>query len=248
MTDKLEQETETTETEEELDCTEELIEEDAEAEECEHTEECAHTEEKAPEDDALLDSLAPLMFSLGGAAGAPAETETSNSVILYGDIDEENAADLVTSLLRKRLHSKPEEPAMDMHFYLSSWGGSAADMFSIYDTMNLLKQNRDIYTYGLGKIMSAAVPILAAGTKGKRMIGKNCRVMIHGVIAGHHGPLFNLQNEMEEVKWTQEKYIDVLVRDTDMTRRYIKKLIDRKVNVYLDAKEAIELGIADEII
>ena len=33
-----------------------------------------------------------------------------------------------------------------------------------------------------------------------------------------------------------------------MTRRYIKKLIDRKVNVYLDAKEAIELGIADEII
>lgn len=230
--------------------TEEVLEEALE-ELPEEAEEEAESEEldgdQAVDDGELLQAIAPLMFGLGGA-GASEETETSNSVILYGDIDEENAADLVTSLLRKRIHTPPEQKAMDMHFYLSSWGGSAADMFSIYDTMNLLKQNRDIYTYGLGKIMSAAVPILAAGTKGKRMIGKNCRVMIHGVIAGHHGPLFNLQNEMEEVKWTQEKYIDVLVRDTDMTRRYIKKLIDRKVNVYLDAKEAIELGIADEII
>ena len=33
-----------------------------------------------------------------------------------------------------------------------------------------------------------------------------------------------------------------------MTKRYIKKLIDRKVSVYLDAKEVVELGIADEII
>ena len=33
-----------------------------------------------------------------------------------------------------------------------------------------------------------------------------------------------------------------------MTKKYIKKLLDRKVNVYLDAKEAIELGIADELI
>ena len=238
---------ETTETEEILEeALEELLEdveedtEDADLEELDG--------DQAQDDGELLQAIAPLMFGLSPGGSAATETETSNSVILYGDIDEENAADLVTSLLRKRIHETPEERAMCMHFYLSSWGGSAADMFSIYDTMNLLKQNRDIYTYGLGKIMSAAVPILAAGTKGKRLIGKNCRVMIHGVIAGHHGPLFNLQNEMEEVKWTQEKYIDVLVRDTDMTRRYIKKLIDRKVNVYLDAKEAIELGIADDII
>lgn len=232
---------------------EEMLEETSEEqlEEIEEVEEADSEEldgDQAEDDSELLQAIAPLMFGLPHGGGAATETETSNSVILYGDIDEENAADLVTSLLRKRIHETPEERGMSMHFYLSSWGGSAADMFSIYDTMNLLKQNRDIYTYGLGKIMSAAVPILAAGTKGKRLIGKNCRVMIHGVIAGHHGPLFNLQNEMEEVKWTQEKYIDVLVRDTDMTRRYIKKLIDRKVNVYLDAKEAIELGIADDII
>ena len=227
--------------------TEPVVEAEEAAEEAETTE----PEEAQLDDQALLDSVAPLFFGLNSSSTpTESETHTANSVILYGDIDEENSSDLVTALLRKRIHEAldPENPQMPMHFYLSSWGGSAADMFSIYDAMDMIKSHREIYTYGLGKIMSAAVPILANGTKGKRFIGKNCRVMIHGVIAGHHGPLFNLQNEMEEVKWTQEKYIDVLVRDTDMTRRYIKKLIDRKVNVYLDAKEAIELGIADEII
>jgi ATP-dependent Clp protease protease subunit len=121
-------------------------------------------------------------------------------------------------------------------------------MFGIYDTMRMIKENREIHTYGLGKVMSAGVILLAAGTKGKRRVGKNCRVMIHGVIAGHHGSLHSLVNEIEEAKWTQERYIDALVEETDMSKRYIKKLIDRKMNVYLDAKEIVELGIADEIV
>ena len=96
--------------------------------------------------------------------------------------------------------------------------------------------------------MSAGVLLLAAGTKGSRRIGKNCRVMIHSVMGGQHGPVFNLENEMEEVKLLQEQYIDLLIQETDMTKRYIKKLLGRKVNVYLTAEEAVELGIADEVI
>jgi ATP-dependent protease ClpP protease subunit len=33
-----------------------------------------------------------------------------------------------------------------------------------------------------------------------------------------------------------------------MSEKYLKKLLSRKVNVYLNAEEAVELGIADEII
>jgi len=166
---------------------------------------------------------------------------------LYGDIDEENALDSIVLLLKNKL-VEPMENSKHINFYVSSWGGSAADMFAIYDTMRLVRRNREIHTYGLGKVMSAGVVLLAAGTRGKRFVGKNCRVMIHGVIAGSHGHLHNMQNEIEEAMWTQDKYIDALVESSDMTKRYIKKLIDRKVNVYLDAKEVVELGIADEII
>jgi ATP-dependent protease ClpP protease subunit len=39
-----------------------------------------------------------------------------------------------------------------------------------------------------------------------------------------------------------------MAQETHMTKRQLQKLIDRKVNVYLTAEEAIEYGIADEIL
>jgi len=96
--------------------------------------------------------------------------------------------------------------------------------------------------------MSAGVLLLAGGTKGHRKIGKNCRVMVHGVTGGHIGSIHNLENEMDEVRWLQDRYITALVEETDMTKSFLKKLIERKVNVYLTAEEAVEYGMADEVI
>ncbi len=72
--------------------------------------------------------------------------------------------------------------------------------------------------------------------------------MVHGVTGGHMGTIHNLENEMDEIRWLQDRYIDALVAETDMTKRFLKKLIERKVNVYLTAEEAVEYGMADEVI
>ena len=122
------------------------------------------------------------------------------------------------------------------------------DMFAIYDLMKHVKENYTINTIGLGKVMSAGVLLLAAGTKGHRKIGKNCRVMLHNVMAGYHGSLFSIENEIEEVKWIQERYIDCLRCNTKMSKRKIQKMLGRQVDVYISAEEAIEYGIADKII
>ena len=121
-------------------------------------------------------------------------------------------------------------------------------MFALYDIMRQIREETEIHTIGMGKVMSAGVLLLAGGTKGKRKIGKNCRVMIHSVIAGNHGNVHNLVNEMEAIQGLQEMYINSLVDETNMTKTQMKKMLERKVNVYLSAEEAIELGIADEII
>ena len=121
-------------------------------------------------------------------------------------------------------------------------------MFAVYDVMRQVRECCEIRTAAYGRVMSAGVLLLAAGTKGKRKIGENCRVMIHSVAGGHWGSLYNLENEMDEIRWIQEQHIDTLVRETDLTKKHLKKLLDRKVNVYLDAKQAVEYGIADEII
>ena len=41
---------------------------------------------------------------------------------------------------------------------------------------------------------------------------------------------------------TEDLYINAMATETHMTKRQIQKLIDRKVNVYLTAQEAIEYG------
>ena len=193
---------------------------------------------------------------------APKEAPKVRMIGLFGNLDEEVTAEIAQSLIVLKEHGKeevyenPEDPDSPLKeiiykpidFYISTWGGDARGMFAIYDTMRLVREFCDIRTSGLGKVMSAGVLLLAAGTKGQRKIGKNCRIMLHSIRGDQWGALHNLENEMEEMRWIQEQHIDALVQETDITKRHLKKLLDRKVNVYLDAKEAVEYGIADIII
>ena len=164
---------------------------------------------------------------------------------LYGEVDEERAAETTYSLMalkemgKKEEHSDPEDLESEI---------SAADMFAIYDTMRMVRKDCEIHTLGLGKVMSAGVLLLASGTKGKRQIGQNCRLMLHGVSAGQHGNISDLENEMAEAKWTQGRLVSCLSKETKMTKKHIKKLLAKRMNVYLTAEEAVELGIADEIV
>jgi len=169
---------------------------------------------------------------------------------LVGDIQEEKLAEIIHAFLYMNEINKesPDEDKKDIEFYLSTYGGSADDMFALYDIMKLVQKTTDISTIGMGKVMSAGVLLLASGTHGKRKMGKNCRVMIHSVMGGNHGSLHNLVNEMEAIQDLQEMYINCLVEETKMTKSQLKNMLERKVNVYLSAEEAIEYGIADEII
>ena len=180
---------------------------------------------------------------------------------LYGEVTEENAAETTYSLMALKEMGKSEEPSdpedpeseiivthEPMNFIVSTWGGSAVDMFSIYDIMRMVRDDCDIKTLGLGKVMSAGVLLLAAGTKGQRRIGRNCRVMLHGVTSGQHGNLSDLENEMAEAKWIQDRLAACLLKETKMTKSQIRKVFSKRMNVYFTAEEAVELGIADEIV
>lgn len=188
---------------------------------------------------------------LAAALGMEADEEM-RIVGLYGDITEAKARESLSGLLVLHNSGKSGEEGKEewepMEFIISTYGGSADDMFALYDVMRLIQNDCEIHTFGLGKVMSAGVLLLAAGTKGRRKIGANCRVMIHSVIGGNHGSLHNLENEMDEIRNSQENYVNALVRETNLTKRTLKRMLERKVNVYLSATEAVELGIADIIV
>ena len=181
------------------------------------------------------------------AASGPPELRV---VGLFSDVNEENVAELVHGILYLNEANKVKEKKnrKPIDFYVSTYGGNADDMFALYDIMSNVKKTSEIHTIGVGKVMSAGVLILASGTKGKRKIGRNCRVMIHSVMGGNHGSLHNMINEMEAIEQLQDMYCDALIVNTKLTKTKLKKMLERKVNVYLSAEEAVELGIADIII
>jgi len=184
------------------------------------------------------------------------DLDDMRSIGLYGDVEEERVSEVISGLLTLHHIGKPKlsddgevtEEGKPIKLYVSTYGGSADEMASLVDIIGIVKKDCPIHTIGLGKVMSAGVLILASGTKGERYIGKNCRVMIHSVIAGQHGSLHNLENELAEVKKMQDIYLSSLADVTNMSKKQLKSFMRRKQNVYLNAEEAIKYGIADKIL
>tara|TARA_Y100000592_G_scaffold85659_1_gene138004 strand:+ start:600 stop:1256 length:657 start_codon:yes stop_codon:yes gene_type:complete len=198
------------------------------------------------------------------------DLDSLSAIGLVGDVTEEVSNDIIFSLLlisdkqnkeyESILSLAQEEDATipeelteslkpNVDFYISTNGGSSDEMFGIYDVMRHVKENSltEISTYALGKVMSAGVLLLAAGTKGKRKVGKHCRIMIHSVIGGVTGPMQSLSTEYSEIKHIQDMYISALASETNMTESGIRKMFKKNTNIYLTAEEAVKLGIADEV-
>jgi ATP-dependent protease ClpP protease subunit len=72
--------------------------------------------------------------------------------------------------------------------------------------------------------------------------------MIHSIRGGHYGPVHLLENEMKETRWIQEQHISAMVAETNLTKRDLKRMLDKKVDVYISAEEAVKYGIADIIV
>lgn len=175
--------------------------------------------------------------------------KAARSVGLIGDISEQKSEEVIGTLIHlSDMCDADPETNKPIEMYISTYGGSVVDMFAMYDLMRVIKQKCTVSTIGLGKVMSAGVLLLANGTKGERKVGKNCRVMLHNVMAGFHGSLVNVENEIKEVNWIQERYIDCLEMQTNLTKKKIKKMLNKQLDIYISAEQAIEYGIADVII
>lgn len=211
------------------------------------------------EDDDFDDDMEDDDIGKEGMAMMPAD-EDSRIIGLFGPVEEEKIAQLIGIMIELADNSEviiekevdeetiEETKILPIEFLISTPGGSADDMFALYDMMRVIKERCDIVTFGLGKVMSAGVLLLAAGTKGQRKIGKNCRVMIHSVVGGTSGSFHNLENEISEMRFMQNAYLKALSDESNMTVAQLKKMIGKKVNVYLSAEQAVKLGIADIII
>jgi len=178
------------------------------------------------------------------------------SFAIYGEINEEQGREAIQAL--QILHDKicaeqsksenPDEPCDPIELLVSTEGGHVQDMFAIYDCMRLVRRDCDIETFGVGKIMSAGILLLAGGTPGKRKVGKHCRLMMHSVQGGHFGSIKELETDIREVRWYQQQLTSALLEETNLSLKELKAIFRKKTDTYFSAEQAVKWGIADEVV
>lgn len=163
-------------------------------------------------------------------------------VFLGGPIDDA-AANLI---IAQMLFLSNEDSNTDIHFYINSPGGSITAGLAIYDTMRFLRC--EVATYCVGIAASMAALLLAGGTSGKRSLLTNSRTLLHqplitGVL---EGVATDLEIEAKEILRLRTRLYTILSEHTGKKNETIEKDCDR--NLWLDAKESVDYGLADRIL
>ena len=164
------------------------------------------------------------------------------SLYLWGVVDDKSARDVVTKLILL----DNDKPGEEIKFYINSPGGVVTSGMVIYDTMKMLSSPVSTICMGLAASMGSI--LLSAGVKGKRGIFPHGEVMIHQPSLGgyYQGTSADLEIQAIQTQKTKELGARILAENCDKNFEQIMKDFDR--DYWMDAKEALEYGIADYIL
>ena len=162
-------------------------------------------------------------------------------IIFLGEEVTEGSANTIVAQL---LHLANEDPDKDIQLYINSPGGSVYDGLAIYDTMQYIKP--DVQTIGIGLQASMGAFLLSSGTKGKRFVLPNARVMIHQPSSGTQGMVTDQEISLRESVRMKELLAKVIAKNTGQKLEKVKADMER--DHWMSADEAVKYGLADEMI
>jgi len=163
-------------------------------------------------------------------------------IFLGGGVDD----DVANLIIAQMLFLSNENDEADIHFYINSPGGVITSGLAIYDTMQFLRC--DVATYCIGQAASMGSVLFAGGTKGKRFMLSNSRILLHQPLVSGvmQGPATDLEIEAREILRLRERLYEILSEHTGQDAKKIEKDCDR--NLWLEAQESIDYGLADQIL
>jgi ATP-dependent Clp protease protease subunit len=163
-----------------------------------------------------------------------------NIIFLGRPVDDDQASLIIAQML----FLEAENPEKDISLYINSPGGSVSAGLAIYDTMQYIKP--DVSTYCVGQAASMAAVLFAAGTKGKRTLLPNSRVLIHQpLISGLQGQQSDIEIHAKDMLMMRDRLDEILAYHTGKPKEEIHR--DTERDRILGAKEAVEYGLADRV-
>lgn len=163
-----------------------------------------------------------------------------NIIFLGRPIDD----DVSNLIIAQMLFLEAENPEKDIALYVNSPGGSITAGLAIYDTMQYIKPA--VSTLCVGQAASMAAVLLAAGTKGKRSVLPNSRVLIHQpLLYGLQGQQTDIDIHAKDLFRMRERIEEILAQHTGKTIEEIH--LDTERDKILSAPDAVEYGLADQV-
>jgi ATP-dependent Clp protease protease subunit len=161
-------------------------------------------------------------------------------IMLFTPITDQFANPIIAQLL----YLDREDPDKDISLYIQSPGGIINSGLAVYDTMQLIRA--PVSTICVGMTASMATVLLCAGAKGKRYALPHATIHMHQASGGIQGQAADIQIAAREILREQEIIRDILVRHTGQSAEKITHDTDR--DFYLNAEQAVEYGIIDEVL
>ncbi|NJL32334.1 MAG: ATP-dependent Clp protease proteolytic subunit [Phycisphaerales bacterium] len=162
-------------------------------------------------------------------------------VFMGGGVSDESANLAIAQLL----YLSNENAEADIHVYINSPGGSVSAGLAIYDTMQFVRP--DVATYCIGMAASMGAVLMMAGTKGKRFVLPNSKVLLHQPLIGGvlEGPATDLGIQAKEMLRSRDRLYQIMADHTGKDMATIAHDCER--DKWLDAQEAVDYGVADSI-
>ncbi|KAI9724884.1 MAG: hypothetical protein M1812_000160 [Candelaria pacifica] len=163
-------------------------------------------------------------------------------VCLNGGVDETVSASIVAQLLFLEADN-PEKP---IHLYINSPGGSVTAGLAVYDTMTYIQS--PVSTICVGQAASMGSLLLCGGDAGKRYCLPHSSIMVHQPSGGYSGQATDIAIHAKEILRVRHQLNEIYKRHLTKPHSIdeIEKLMER--DHFMGAKEALDLGIVDQIL
>jgi len=162
------------------------------------------------------------------------------TLMLAGDVTR-SSAQVVMSQLILLAEEAPDKP---IKLFINSPGGDVDAGFAIFDMVRFIPAPVQMICAGL--TASAAVVVLLASPKERRLSLPNARFLIHQPSTGVRGDASDIQIEASEILKIREKTNRLIAEETGTDVKKVER--DTRRNYWMSADEAKSYGLVGTII
>lgn len=182
--------------------------------------------------------------SSNGISLIPIESRllAERKIFIEGEIQEEMAMEFIKKLMF--LHTEDAKKAVDI--MINSPGGEFNSGLLMYDCIKTCGMELNMYC--MGKAYSMAAVLFAAGEKGHRYMLRNSELMIHEPLVQNRvsGNSTSVKGLSDLLLGAKSKISSILSEHTGKTIEEIDEASG--YDHYFTAEEAIQFGLADQMI